>query len=426
MNRFLFFLFFLIFFDSLISNKSLLTLGSNISLLERKVNIYWKQSNVKNVIVRSTDDILKAVELKWTSLSLIEYSLKYKPDPLKKDYQHLSDYSILKVDCINHIVVVPNLTGFSKPLNRQMVLNYLEINETDYYMNDEKFKECELFSLIIDEKAKLVVDDLMVRLSVYKPESSELISEYTCREFISPILVHSIKLVIDYLKSIGDESTLLLSCEKEILGRKFHGPVDYSLMYDIFDIVLTEAKKLDIVSGINQNLLQQHASLEFLSDLFTSKTNLGKRRREEFEEIYKDLKSVSTAGIITTGKQWIFVKIVSNNGSRKVYRSSELSLNLNSNDITIPVSLNSSTSLSVQLRSFTQQVTKLMKMISQLILDQIQEIHLKGNVLQKYHEMYKVNPTTNVLEYQLARAESFYADFPEEENDNGDEFKLET
>ncbi len=180
-------------------------------------------------------------------------------------------------------------------------------------------------------------------------------------------------------------------------------------MYDIFDIVLTEAKKLDIVSGINQNLLQQHASLEFLSDLFTSKTNLGKRRREEFEEIYKDLKSVSTAGIITTGKQWIFIKIVSNNGSRKVYRSNELSLNLNSNDITIPVSSNSSTSLSVQLRSFTQQVTKLMKVISQLILDQIQEIHLKGNVLQKYHEMYKVNPTTNVLEYQLARAESFYA-----------------
>ena len=40
--------------------------------------------------------------------------------------------------------------------------------------------------------------------------------------------------------------------------------------------------------------------------------------------------------------------------------------------------------------------------------------------------MCKVNPTTTVLEYQLARAESFYADFPEEENDNGDEFKMET
>lgn len=78
---------------------------------------------MKNVIVRSTDDILKAVELKWTSLSLIEYSLKYKPDPLKKDYQHLSDYSILKVDCINHIVVVPNLTGFSQPLTNGIKLS---------------------------------------------------------------------------------------------------------------------------------------------------------------------------------------------------------------------------------------------------------------------------------------------------------------
>jgi hypothetical protein len=360
------------------------------------------------VTVRTLDELFQAVENRWPTLCLTDYSLKYKFDPARKDLYELLDFSVLKTDSINHVVVIPDLTGFSKaPKDKPRLLSYLEVKENNYIIFNEAFQECDFLESQIKAAAKIVVDDLMVRLKVYKPEISERISEYTCREFISPILVYSVNITIDYLKSQNINPSILLCCEKEILGRRYHGPVDYSLMYDIFDIILTEAKKSDITSGIYQNLLQQHASLEFISNLFTDKNYVGKRRRDEFEEIYNDLKLFGTAGIITTGNLWTFTKIVYFENAKYVYRSDEIALNLNSND------LSQSSSSASQSSAFLEQVTRLMRKICKLILDQIDKVNLKKDVVDKYHKATaSENIAATILECQLDRAETFHRDFP--------------
>jgi hypothetical protein len=101
----------------------------------------------------------------------------------------------------------------------------------------------------------------------------------------------------------------------------------------LIDIVLTEAKKEDIETGVYQNLLQQQASLEVVTEIFASDTSStststisgyvgssdhnssstgtsssvgGKKRR--IEDIYNRLSTITTCGIVTTGRLWALTK----------------------------------------------------------------------------------------------------------------------
>jgi hypothetical protein len=80
------------------------------------------------------------------------------------------------------------------------------------------------------------------------------------REFISAILVSALRLVLIFLKNTRNSGRLSLICEKIVVGLHAHGPVDYVVVFDYLDIILTEAKKLEISQGVIQNLLQQSIS----------------------------------------------------------------------------------------------------------------------------------------------------------------------
>ncbi len=95
-----------------------------------------------------------------------------------------------------------------------------------------------------------------------------LVSEYTMRGFIDIVLDESVRVVLRYLRSINKyPKCLTVVSERQLVGFICHGPVDCSILLNGLDIVLTEAKKDDMNSGLVQNLLQQRASLEFLTNI---------------------------------------------------------------------------------------------------------------------------------------------------------------
>jgi hypothetical protein len=172
----------------------------------------------------------------------------------------------------------------------------------------------------LNEIAAYVTKDTIIRIECFNKIFS---SEYTMREFISPVLIGSIRLAKKKLlnEKIPVER-LELTCEKNIIGLHAHGPVDYTIMFDCLDIVLTEAKKHEVEDGILQNLLQQRASQEFLSNTLLSDNAsnehfVGYDRKRKFNEIFKDIASIPTFGIVSTGSEWVLTKLLYNSVTEK-------------------------------------------------------------------------------------------------------------
>ena len=159
-----------------------------------------------------------------------------------------------------------------------------------------------------------VTEDIMYRNEVI---DRNLASEYTMREFIGPILVGALRLVLIFLKKTGNSGRLSLICEKIIVGLHAHGPVDYVVVFDYLDIILTEAKKLEILQGVIQNLLQQRASQEFLTNVLLDFEETGESRKRCFQHAFDEIASTATCGCATTGSEWIFTKIRYNNVSKQ-------------------------------------------------------------------------------------------------------------
>ena len=159
-----------------------------------------------------------------------------------------------------------------------------------------------------------VSEDIMYRNEVI---DRDLASEYTMREFIGPILVGALRLVLIFLKKTGNSGRLSLICEKIIVGLHAHGPVDYVVVFDYLDIILTEAKKLEILQGVVQNLLQQRASQEFLTNVLLDFEETGESRKRCFQDAFDKIASTATCGCATTGSEWIFTKIRYNNVSKQ-------------------------------------------------------------------------------------------------------------
>lgn len=165
-----------------------------------------------------------------------------------------------------------------------------------------------------------VAEDIMYRNEVI---DRRLASEYTMREFIGPILVGALRLVLIFLKSTENSGKVSLICEKIIVGLHAHGPVDYVVVFDYLDIIITEAKKSDISQGVIQNLLQQRASQEFLTNVLVDFGEKGESRTRSFQQAFDEIASIATCGCVTTGSTWIFTKIRYNGNKRSVVEISE-------------------------------------------------------------------------------------------------------
>ena len=79
------------------------------------------------------------------------------------------------------------------------------------------------------------------------------------------------------------------------------GPLDYAILYKEFYIVIAEAKKDNLDSGIVQNLAQMMASRE----TYLYKTNGMKRG---YLEMAGQIAQVPSTGIVSTGKEWILLR----------------------------------------------------------------------------------------------------------------------
>lgn len=309
----------------------------------------------KQVSFKSIDDLVAFVERDWPVLRQCNYSLHLKTNTLVP----IIDLSMLKAyPEENQIVVKKDLTGFSKVSKERAnaevgaVLDDLEME----HIKPIDIINPEFINITsIRDTAGLIGRDLLVRMKVLH---HNLTSEYTKREFISPILIYSVQLVIDRLRSDNNMKPLLLVCEKEILGKRFHGPVDYSLMYEIVDIVLTEAKRIDLEQGILQNLLQQRASQEFLANAFVNENLTGKRYREVAELNYKDISRMPTYGIVSTGEKWTFLKFY-HQPSNQIYQSDVYQVNLQHRHC------------SSHFDAFVDSIAVLLRFIIGIIYDQI-------------------------------------------------------
>jgi hypothetical protein len=151
-----------------------------------------------------------------------------------------------------------------------------------------------------------------------------VVSECTMRGFIDIILDESVRVVVRYLKRNKFQRKLSVVYERQLTGLHGHGPVDYSILLDFLDIVLTEAKKGDLKSGLLQNLLQQRAALEFLANMVIGKEVKGVLRKRKFSEMFDQLRfEIPTFGIVSTAKEWQFSRSV---GVNEEYQSTSVKL----------------------------------------------------------------------------------------------------
>jgi len=74
---------------------------------------------------------------------------------------------------------------------------------------------------------------------VYRSEVIDRVmaTESTMREYISPIFVGVLRLVLISLKNSNTSGKFSLICEKIVVGLYAHGPVDYVMVFDYLNII---------------------------------------------------------------------------------------------------------------------------------------------------------------------------------------------
>jgi hypothetical protein len=163
--------------------------------------------------------------------------------------------------------------------------------------------------LLVDSALEPLLQEVLIRLRVINIDDS---SECTMREFISCVLVHALNLA----------GKVQMVDERPVNGSEGWGPVDYAMIYKSFYICIAEAKKDDLVVGVNQNIGQLIASREVYAASY-----LGKRKREEYED--ESWRALPSSGIVTSGHRWIFTRYIFEEGRWKLYRTNAQSLALN-------------------------------------------------------------------------------------------------
>ncbi|KAK3804974.1 MAG: hypothetical protein JOS17DRAFT_769047, partial [Linnemannia elongata] len=111
---------------------------------------------------------------------------------------------------------------------------------------------------------------------------------------------------------------LYLEAQREINGRRGHGPVDYSVhaeMDSSFTLGVTEVKKEDFKQGLAQNIVQLESTL-------TAK----KRKREVYEVDGEEEppRKLRSYGVVTDASGWFFVECTMDENDLVSYRVAEL------------------------------------------------------------------------------------------------------
>eukprot|EP01039_Chlorochromonas_danica_P004643 gene4643-5085_t len=99
-------------------------------------------------------------------------------------------------------------------------------------------------------------------------------------------------------------------CEKSVVGKHGRGPIDYTLLFELIFVILTEAKTTDLRGGLTQNIVQQRSCRESLANaLVVPVTSVGETRKRKYDQAFDVVRTIPTFGIVTTGGQWQFTKV---------------------------------------------------------------------------------------------------------------------
>ena len=281
------------------------------------------------------------------------------------------------------IVVDRKSQGFStaalKPMEALASLHSLYKCVDHIPRDDDLFPECrKIPQQQINDASSALIAILQDRA---KAINLKIASEYTMREFISPILVTVVNLAIDYRSTLSesssDRSKLSLVCERVLLGMNAQGPVDYSILFDLIDLVLSEAKKKDLDTGVVQCLLQQRASQEFLVNVLIDLELNGESRKRKFEETFDVVSAIPTFGITSTGSEWVFSTIfIDSSGQTCVVLSNTIQLDLARPDLTT--------------------VSNLVSRIVNIVLNQIEKVKESKELQETAESFFKKRVATNV------------------------------
>lgn len=241
--------------------------------------------------------------------------------------------------------------------HHQDALNILHIGLVEE-INDLFQPDQTISDHLYDAEAARVYDEVMRRFRCYNMIQA---TEYTMREFISPVLIGALCLTSANNAVSNKDTEVQIVAEKIINGSSGIGPVDYVMSYKSYYIVVGEAKSHNIIDGVYQNLVQQYSALETIANVKVGGI-FGTERKRKLNEFVGELEFLGTYGIVSTGWKWVFTRVQKDhNGHVRAFHSAEYS-------ITSPKPDYSETAL----LSIKAQIRALLQVIVHIILSQKQ------------------------------------------------------
>eukprot|EP00243_Klebsormidium_subtile_P011132 TRINITY_DN618_c0_g1_i1.p1 TRINITY_DN618_c0_g1~~TRINITY_DN618_c0_g1_i1.p1 ORF type:complete len:470 (+),score=119.07 TRINITY_DN618_c0_g1_i1:93-1412(+) len=186
--------------------------------------------------------------------------------------------------------------------------------EFDLDMKAERIKDYADWT--VKKLVEHFVDDIKLRMLVYTSYDLEGL-ELTRREMISPVLL---------LASLLAQKEIELRAEATVKGTLGNGAIDYTALIERVQILLTEAKKVDLKKAEGQVYAEMAASREALARYIDPSSK--KRKFSETEEL---LEGVSTTGIRTDAERWVLSRYINSQGTKKLLESEVLKIDLQAN-----------------------------------------------------------------------------------------------
>jgi hypothetical protein len=263
------------------------------------VHLTRAKATLKLDNIKSYDFLVGAVQTKWKDLLLFAFALIRHES--SEDHEVASDEQLRAFAAgkstvsLEVIVDARGFSAFKHDIGAAMTYLNTPFTDPNLIAEVEFPRTTELDDAMVDAEVETILHELGRRRQCIDLQQA---TEYSMREFISVILIGAACLC----------PGVTIVCEREIVGRHAHGPVDWCFLSECIDIVLTEAKKTNMLEGLVQNLLQQGAAVDFYANNFVNERVVGEERKKKFDEVRSEIVSLPTYGIVSTGREWRFTR----------------------------------------------------------------------------------------------------------------------
>jgi hypothetical protein len=283
--------------------------------------VHYKRQTEKIHAISSFSDLICKLQVVDRWRKILKYSdFVLKGQFAKDDLRIITSDDLLRGvpndgNGVIKLVLIIKSKGFSQFKRNELeaftainslVSNYAHIPRENVHFPILTFEKITVIEF--NDMLDRVTDEIVHRSKVF---NMVLATEYTMREFISPILIGAVRIIQNYLERERITGFLSLVCEKIVI-------VDYVILFDFLDIILTEAKTLDLKDGIIQNLLQLRSSQEFLANSLSSVTDVGDERKRNFDGAFEAIAKTPALGTVSNGREWVFTKLAYNEEKKSV------------------------------------------------------------------------------------------------------------